>query len=267
MTLLEVMVAVVVVVVMSMIVAESLRNSIEFNELLTERDSTSRQARVALSRIKREIQLAFLTPHQQAAENFVTVFVGLDRDPDELYFATLAHRRIYRDTRECDQAEITLWTEDAPKEKGEGYVLYHRESPRIDERPSEDGVIYPLAYNVRSLNLRYLDQNSNEWQEEWDTRKSETLYRLPRAVEVALVLITKGPDGELVDVPFLTTILLQFAPRLVNPSNPLASVTIPPPFQNNNLTINPRDISNRGSDRPTVNPRDVRDRMSGRDKR
>lgn len=225
MTLLEVAIAVAIVVVIGATVAETLRSSIEFNEILSQRDAVTRQARVALSKIRRDLQLAFLTPHQTVAERYLTVFVGLDQEPDVLFFSTLAHQRIYRDSRECDQAEITIWAEDAPSEEGGGYVLYHRESPRIDEEPDEGGVVNPLAYNVRSFGVRYFDAQKQEWVREWDTRGADTPYRLPRAVEVALVLFAPDPEDErrTIDIPFVTTVHLEYGERIPSPNNPFGA--------------------------------------------
>jgi uncharacterized membrane protein YgcG len=219
MTLMETMLAVFILLVMSMVVFETMRASIEFSRILETRDATTRTARVALSKMKRELQLAYLTPHRQAIETYQTVFVGEDGDPDVLYFASLGHQRIYMNTRECDQTEITLWTEDSPDERGRGYVLYHREAPRVDEEPDEDGPVFPLAYNVRSFNLRYLDSQTAEWRDDWDTRGADTPYRLPRSVEIGLVLISEDPEDpdRTIDVPFLTTVLLQYGERILNP--------------------------------------------------
>ena len=223
-TLMETMVSIAILLIMSAIVFESLHNSVEFHNLLDQRDETIRTARVAMSKLTRDLQLAYLTPNKLAVNSYQTVFVGLDEEPSKLFFASLNHQRLYLDSRECDQTEITVWAEEAPQDHGKGYVLYHREAPRIDEEPAEDGGIWPLAYNVRSFQLRYLDQQSNSWQPSWDTRSATTPYRLPRAVEIALVLIApdpSDPSGEdTVDVPFLETVLLEYAPRLPNPSQP-----------------------------------------------
>ncbi len=191
-TLIEVMVAIAILLVMSAVVAESLRNSITFHNLLSDRDSTVRAARVALSKLKRDIQLSYLSPNRGNPDRFMTVFVGMNDEPDKLFFASLNHQRLYLDSRESDMTEITVWTEQNPD--GPGYVLYHREAPRIDEEPDEQGVVWPLAYNVRSFSLRYLDQLSGEWRDEWDTRSADTPYRLPRAVEIGLVLIAPDPE-------------------------------------------------------------------------
>ncbi|MBX2796247.1 MAG: GspJ family type II secretion system protein [Myxococcales bacterium] len=225
-TLVEAMVAIAILLVMSLVVAESLRNSIEFHNLLSNRDGTVRTARVVLSKLKRDLQLSYLSPNRTQPQRFLTVFVGLDEEPDKLYFATLNHQRLYLNSREADLAEVTVWAESS--KEGPGYTLYHREAPRIDGEPDEQGVVWPLARNVRSFSLRFLDQQSGEWREEWDSRGADTPYRLPRAVEIALVLIAPDPEdptGErTVDVPFLTTVVVEYAPRMPNPNDPLSNL-------------------------------------------
>jgi general secretion pathway protein J len=227
MTLIEVMVAIMVLTVMSVVVFQTLTNTAEMDELLGDRDETTRAARVALGRLQREIQLAWLTPNRDAALTYQTVFVGVDDSPDTLTFATLAHERLYLNTRECDQAEITVWAEAETGRGSRGFTLYHRESARIDEKPDEDGVIRPLAQNVRSFDIRYLNSQTNEWVEEWDTRGVDTPYRLPRVVELSLVLIGRDPEDRerTIDVPFLTRVRTEFSPVLMNAANPVSLLT------------------------------------------
>lgn len=231
-TLIETMVSVAILLVMSTIVYASMRNAIQFHQLLSQRDETIRTARAAMSKLSRDFQLAYLTFNTQSVNVYQTVFVGLDDDPSQVFFTTLNHQRMYLDSRESDQAEVTVWAERAPKGHGQGYVLYHRESGRVDEEPDEGGRVWPLAYDVRAFHLRYLDPLSNKWVTEWDTRKTETLYRYPRAVEIALVLIAPDPDdpsGEAtVDVPFLETVPVEYAERIPNPR---AMSTLSPEMQ------------------------------------
>ena len=224
MALIEVMVALLLILIMSMASFAILQDSIDTREVLSERDEVTRSSRVVLGRIRRELTLAYLTKHVEAINTYETLFVGTDDNPDRLIFDTLSHQRIYRDSRECDQTEVTWWTEDA--DKGAGYTLFHREGPRIDEEPDKDGVIYPLAYHVRSFDLRYLDGNTNEWVPQWDTRTVDQANRLPRAVQVGFVLILEESDGNrkhTVDVPLLTTVLLHYADPLKN--TPLEDTT------------------------------------------
>lgn len=211
MSLLEVMVAISIVLVMSVFSMSALSNAIEMKDLLAQKDEVTRSARVAMGRLRRELQLAFLTDFPQAVERYHTVFVGIDDNPDTIFFSSFAHQRLYRNARECDQTSITVWTEDA--DEGPGYTLWHREAPRVGEEPDEGGPIQPLAHNVRSFNLRYLDPRTNEWLEEWDNRKPDTTG-LPRAVQIGLVLIAPDPNDadQTIDVPFLTTVELVEGP-------------------------------------------------------
>ena len=98
-----------------------------------------------------------------ALERYQTVFVGEDHNPDSLYMATLAHQRLYINSRECDQTEVTIWAEDGPSERGDGQVLYHREAPRIDEEPDEQGRSTPsafLSFQKRDGRIRQLSSEN-----------------------------------------------------------------------------------------------------------
>lgn len=216
-TLVEVVISVSVLLIIATIGWSSVQSAVEIGEILAQGDATTRTARVVLGRLRRELQLAYLTPNIMAVNSYRTVFVGFDDNPDKVFFATLAHQRIYRDSRESDQAEVTIWAETAPREISEGYVLYHRESERIDMEPDEGGRIWPLAYNVRSFDLRYLDNRVNEWRDVWDTRTGDTPYILPRAVQVGLVLIAPDPedDRRRVDRPYFTTIQVEYADPII----------------------------------------------------
>ncbi len=216
-TLIEVMVALVIMGVIAGLTWGALSGSLETRDYLDEQDELDRSARIALSRLQRELSLAFLTTNTSATNAYQTVFVAKDADgADQVWFSTLAHRRTIRDSRECDQAEVTLWTEDDPDGESGDLVLLHRESERIDEEPDKGGVVLPLATSVASFDLRYLDPTTGEWRDEWDTEGSETTDRLPRAVEIKLVL--RGPDPDVEDAtverPYLTTVLVERATRL-----------------------------------------------------
>lgn len=212
MTLLEVLVAIAVMAVIATLTWTAIGGSIQARDLLAGNDGVQASARVVLGRVTRELQLAWLTPNLQTVQTYRTVFVGQDTgDVDTLWFASLSHQRHYRDARECDQTEITLWGERDPD--GDAWVLLHREAPRVDQEPDEGGTILPLAYGVMSLNLRYLDGNTGEWEEEWSSVGVEQANRLPRAVQIVMVLL--GPDPEdpdrSLEHTYATTVLLEFA--------------------------------------------------------
>lgn len=212
-TLIEVMVSVAILTLMGGVLVVSLRGTLNARDYVAENGDVQRSARATLGRLTRELKLAYLTSSTSAVNTYQTVFIGTDDEPaDELWFASLSHRPLYRGARECDQTEVTIWTETDP-ENSEFMVLLHRESQRVDQYPARDGVVLPLAYGVKRFDLKYLDGQSAEWLEEWDTRGVETANRLPRAVKIVLVLSREDIEqpGEFVDHTYVTTVLLDMA--------------------------------------------------------
>ena len=216
-SILDVMVSVGIVLMLALFAAVAIQNAAKLNEVMKNQD---RAFRTPLLTVRRQLQLAFLTPSITAAERYRTVFVGTDGEPDSLWFTTRGHQRRYRDSRESDQAEITIWGERMPRIEGlssEGLVLYHRLSPIVDHEPDEGGVIQPIAYNVKSFNLRYLDGRVNEWRDEWDSRSGDMPNMLPRAVEITMILLVPDPKrrDRFVERPVQTVVPLELAEPMV----------------------------------------------------
>lgn len=216
-TLVEVIVALAIMAVIATLAWSTVLASMQARDFLEEQDAVDRSARVAIAQITRELELAFLTANTGAVNAYKTVFVGKDSgDLDQLWFATTAHRRTVRDSRACDQAEVTLWTEEDPHSEGGLLVLLHRETDFVDEEPDKGGAIQPLASAVKRFDLRYLDPTTNEWRAEWDTASVDTSGRLPRAVQIVLTIVGPDPtdDDRTLEHPYLTTVLIERAPRL-----------------------------------------------------
>src|SRR5262249_21703192 len=78
---------------------------------------------------------------------------------------------------------------------------------------------------------------TNTWRDDWDSRSAELAGRLPRAVQIGLVLLeTHEEDGRDVteQVPFVTTVDLAYADKIS-------------PDQLQQLPPDPNDPSSRGS--------------------
>jgi general secretion pathway protein J len=213
-TLIEIIVALALMALIGSISAATLGTSIEALDAMEAAGGSSRTARIVNRRIGKALELAYLTPNRTAVNTYRTVFVGKDDgDEDQLWFATLGHQRKIRDSRECDQAEITLFLEDDPDDRNTK-VLYLRESPLIDQYPDKGGKPMPLARGVSRFDLRYLDGTTGEWRDEWDTEGPETPARLPRAVQVVLELVSEDPNGDeddIITTSYVRTIMLALA--------------------------------------------------------
>lgn len=210
-TLVEVVISLGILVFIGTLTWQVLSGSLVLREVLSYQDEISRSTRVGLDQIKKELRVAYLTSQTSAINTYQTVFVGKDGgDEDSLWFASLSHRRRHVGAREGDQAEITLWVESGPKSKGQ--VLLHREAGRVDNEPDKDGVILPMITNIKRFNLRYLDGETNEWTEEWDSTGVDQPNRLPRAVEVLVVVEHEHPETkEEQSSTYLNTIILELA--------------------------------------------------------
>jgi type II secretory pathway pseudopilin PulG len=211
----EVLIAVAVLAIIAAVVFETMAGTIRARNYLDQEDQIARTARTALARFSREVSLAFLTSNSQAVNTYKTVFIGKDDDiTDTLWLATRSHRRAYQGAQESDQTEVTWWTEEDPQSEGR-LILLHREAPRIDHEPDKGGKVLPLARDVVRFDLRYLDQN-NEWKESWDSTGAEQNGRLPRAVELVLVLAAPDPEDEekTVERSFVQTVLIEGASPL-----------------------------------------------------
>lgn len=214
-SLLEVVVALGIMGLIGLITFETIASALDTRDVLEEEDASNQSARVALDRLRRDLRVAYLTANTSAVNTYKTQFIGKNDGPDSLWFTTLSHHRLFRESRECDQTEVTYWTEDDPTMKG-AKVLLRREAPRIDNEPEKGGLIAPLAYNLKAVEFRYINPKTNEWLEEWDSTGVDLANKLPRAVQVALVFLVADPEDpeKLVERPYATTVILYYGDKL-----------------------------------------------------
>jgi general secretion pathway protein J len=151
-----------------------------------------REARLAMARITRELQSAYLSAHaplNQAAIVQKTAFKGQRGTPaDRLDFTAFANRRLDRNAHQSDQCELSYFGSSNPD--GSGTTdLVRRIDTDIDLEPDKGGRVEVLATDIDLFNLEYLDAQSGEWQDSWDTTQTTGQPdRLPMQVRVILVL-------------------------------------------------------------------------------
>ncbi|HET8539682.1 MAG TPA: prepilin-type N-terminal cleavage/methylation domain-containing protein [Anaeromyxobacter sp.] len=148
-------------------------------------------ARLALSRMAREVSMAFLSDNfdQSRFRDPVTLLVGRD---DQILFSTMAHRRLYQDAKESDQAIVEYTVEADPDAPGE-QALFRREKIRLDDEPDRGGRTDLVAGHVAGLTIAYWNSKRGEWVREWTTRSVDTAKTLPSRVRFDLEV--KLADG------------------------------------------------------------------------
>ncbi len=192
-TLIEVMIAVGITAAMAVMTIGSLQQVDRAAEVARGQNERYASARLALSRLTREVSMAFLSDNYDTKRfrDPPTLFVGRE---DELLFTTFAHVRLYRDAKESDQAIVAYTLDADPDHPGEK-ALFRREKPRLDDEPDRGGRKDLVADRVASLRIQYWDPKRKDWAREWTTRSVEHQRELPPRVRLELEV--KLADGRL----------------------------------------------------------------------
>ena len=126
-------------------------------------------------------------------------------------FTAFAHRRLDRDAKESDQAEISYFGSEDPERSGVNDLARRVQTP-IDLEPGRDGRVEVLARDIDLFKLEYLDPLSNEWVDRWDTTETTGQPgRLPLRIRVLLVLNggqRKGVDLSREPIQLMTMVAL-----------------------------------------------------------
>lgn len=191
-TLIEVLVAVGIMTMISTLIFTSFSSLKRSKDGVRRVSERYREGRMAMARITRELESAYLSKHLPLDENMIvsrTAFVGEPGSPgDRVDFAAFVHRRLDRDSHESDQAEIGYLVMENPEDRGV-FDLVRRESPHIDTEPQLGGRAQVLATDVDLFDVEYLDPLTGRWEERWNsTELVGQLDRLPFQIRVLLVL-------------------------------------------------------------------------------
>jgi general secretion pathway protein J len=194
-TLIEVMIAVVITAMIGVMVAGTFQRAYATKEVVERQEERFGSARLALSRMAREVSMAFVSDRYDRRQfrDRPTLFQGKDGgDQDELLFTSFAHARLTRDAKESDQTVIEYRVEADPDSQGE-YALFRREKPRIDDSPDRGGTRAKLCEHVAAFEISYWDWSKQDWVREWSSNSTERQGMLPTRVRFKLTL--KMPDG------------------------------------------------------------------------
>jgi general secretion pathway protein J len=196
-TLLEVMVAIAILAMVSVLIYGAFDGLSRGKKSLGRVNDRYHQGRSAISRMAMELSSAFLSTHQPLTEQQwrrLTIFSGSRGSPaDRIDFTSFSHRRLVRDSHESDQNEISYFGSPDPNVSGK-IDLARRESAVIDLEPKRGGEVNVLVEDIDSFDVKYLDATTGLWTETWDTTQATgQLGRLPFQVKLTLVL--KGGPG------------------------------------------------------------------------
>lgn len=191
-TLIEVMIAMAILAAIAMLIFGAFSGMKRSKEGIERVNDRHREGRLAMARMVRELQSAYISAHEPIAPVAAvqkTVFKGTQGSPgDRLDFASFCFRRLIEDSKDTDQAEVSYYLSADSDDTGR-INLMRRVSPRLDMYPDKGGKAEILATDVDLFEVRYLDAATGHWQDRWDTTQAtEQAGRLPLQVELTLVL-------------------------------------------------------------------------------
>ena len=151
--------------------------------------------RVSLNRMAREVGSAFVSDRYDLRRfrdqnDRPTNFIG---EREKLTFTTFAHQRLYTDVKESDQAVVEYFVENS-SERGarQRQDLKRRVNPNVGERMDRGGTTDVLFEGVKGVEFAYWDSDKKEWDDEWDTRRTEKKDLLPTRVRITVIALDEA---------------------------------------------------------------------------
>ena len=207
-TLTEILIAVAILGMISMLSFGSIRGSVDASERAQKVTDRYHQIRQALARMSREIQSAYLSEHRNCDDpQNKTIFLGKrSSNGMRLDYTSFSHFKIQTDANESDQNELSYFVDSHPDDSSRK-ALFRREEVRIDEDPEEGGVEKVMAEDVVNLEFEFYDPDDKEWVDEWDSNGMDYKSKLPAYVKVVMTAL--DPQGREVDYTTKTRLFLR----------------------------------------------------------
>ncbi len=194
-TLMEVVVAIAITAFLGVAIGATFSSTIGTKELVEAQAERYRMLRVAMSRMTREISAAYVSDRYDGkryrdAFDRPTNFVGTR---DKLLFSSLAHQRLYADAKESDQMVVEYSVKTSTEKNARGRQdLMRREKTLLDERMDRGGTEDALFEGVKKVEFQYWNTERQQWEDEWDTRRTEKKSVLPTRVRITLYAVDES---------------------------------------------------------------------------
>lgn len=161
-TLIEVMIAVVLVAMMSLMIFASMNSSLRAKDDVEHVSQRFQDARQAMSRMAREISMAYLSKHMSFNEPpYITQFKG---SKNSLFFSAFGNVVYQKDARQSDEQVLGFYL--APDKEGR-QSLMRRYHPNLNKDVEKGGRSQVLCADVVALEFSYFDDRLQKWEDSW----------------------------------------------------------------------------------------------------
>ena len=191
-TLIEVMLALAILGFITTLMWGSFSQTASNKKAIESAQERTHTVRVALMRMAREIEMAYLSASENTAlANRRTFLVGSSHTGvDELQFSAFAHQRLRGGLAEGDTALISYVGERDPDDR-RVLNLMRRETRRLqaenpNDIPSESYILCP---DVTRVKFSFYDHKLKEWVNDWSTLNASGQPYLPTHVRITLTVL------------------------------------------------------------------------------
>ncbi len=194
-TLMEVVIAIAITAFIGVVIGVSFNTTIQNKDIIEGQAEHYRMLRAAMGRMVREIGAAYVSDRYDPkryrdAYDRPTNFIGTR---EKLMFSTLAHQRLYADAKESDQMIVEYQVKSSPDPKARGRNdLVRREKVLLEERMERGGTEDSLFEGAKKIEFQYWNSERKQWEDEWDTRRTERKSILPTRVKITLFAVDES---------------------------------------------------------------------------
>lgn len=161
-TLVEVLVATFLMGLMGALLMTAMNSSIKAKDTVEEVSGRYHLVRQAMSRMAREISMAYLSKHMNFGDPaYMTQFKGRK---DSLYFSAFGNVVHQKDAKESDQQVIGFYL---ATDKNGQQSLMRRAQPNLNLNVEKGGLAQVLCPKVSKLEFMYFDNRYKKWDESW----------------------------------------------------------------------------------------------------
>jgi len=190
--MIELMLALAIFAFITTIMFGSFSQTAGSKRVIQSEQERAHSARVALMRIAREIEMAYVSDNENTAiANRRTLFVGSARaDVDELMFSTFAHQRLRAGAAEGDTSVISYF---GARDQDDRRILnlMRRETRRLQAEDPRSllGEAYILCPDVVKVKFAYYDHKKKDWASDWSTLDASGMPYLPTHIRIMLTIL------------------------------------------------------------------------------
>lgn len=196
-SLIEIMIAATLLVMMGTMLFSTINSSLNAKTLVEDISLRHQLARQALSRMAREISMAYLSKHYNKNDPaYVTQFKGYS---DRLYFSAFGNLVTQKDQKQSDQQVLGYFL---AKDKNGNDALYRQYHPNLSLDVEKGEMKQILLRNTVKLEFLYYDDKNDKWEDKWiidplnvieddkdkNNEERKKSLRLPSLVKITLTI-------------------------------------------------------------------------------